>query len=689
MTPTTAQVTLSLNAAQYFAGMGKVQAEAKTAAAGIASSFTAARSVLAGFTGVVGAVGLGGILSSTAAYAKEVDRLSTLSNQGAREFQGYAYAAKTVGIEQEKLADIFKDVQDKVGDFVQNGGGPLKDFFDNIAPRVGVTAEQFRNLGGKDSLQLYVDSLEKANLSQSEMTFYMEAIASDSTLLLPLLRDNGKAMSDLADEAERVGRVLDDGAIRAGKEFEQNLNRLQGAAEGLKLKIGNDLIPWVTKLSNEFLTGIRVAGGFWAALRTFGTISPESNAAEGAKKYREELSKLTAARERLVNAEGVMANTVGFDRDIDLARTRLSYFNDLQRQGMEFSADSQSTAEARRLGLVSAPVALPPVTPAASRTGRTGGGAARAQDPDAEAKRYLDNLQKQLQATRDLSVEETLLADAQAGRLGKVNADRLEELRLVARQIDDARIFADIDKDMAAAKLDTARATARANEEQERMLQNMLDASPTAQLEKQRAEMQLLANAYERGRINAEEFSEAATARLGNVAEKQKEANEDARQFGQITTSVFEDAIFKGEDLGDVLKGLFVDMGKLLIRQQILEPLAGVASNFFGGIFGGFRAAGGPTEAGKSYVVGENGPEVWTAGVSGFVTPNHALATSSGGAGGGVVINQYNTIDARGADAGVDQKIRTAMRQAKEEAVAAVQARANRGGAFAASMGRA
>jgi hypothetical protein len=85
------------------------------------------------------------------------------------------------------MSDILKDVNDRIGDFMQTGGGPMADFFENIAPKVGVTAEQFARLSGPEALQLYVDSLEKAGLSQQEMTFYLEAMASDTTALIPLL----------------------------------------------------------------------------------------------------------------------------------------------------------------------------------------------------------------------------------------------------------------------------------------------------------------------------------------------------------------------------------------------------------------------------------------------------------------------------------------------------------------------
>lgn len=53
-----------------------------------------------------------------------------------------------------------------------------------------------------------------------------------------------------------------------------------------------------------------------------------------------------------------------------------------------------------------------------------------------------------------------------------------------------------------------------------------------------------------------------------------------------------------------------------------LDKLGGI----FGRVFGGGRAAGGPVSAGRSYLVGESGPELLTMGASnGHVTPNARL----------------------------------------------------------------
>lgn len=189
----------------------------------------------------------------TATAAVETDRFARLANASTTEFQRMAAGAGTVGIESEKLSDILKDMNDRVGDFVQTGGGPMLDFFENIAPKVGVTAANFKDLSGPEALQLYVSSLEKANLSQADMVFYMEAIASDSTALLPILQNNGAALTEIADRAERFGAILSDDVIKAGKDFQTSFAGVQQIFRGLVYTIGEKMLPVITETLKVFL----------------------------------------------------------------------------------------------------------------------------------------------------------------------------------------------------------------------------------------------------------------------------------------------------------------------------------------------------------------------------------------------------------------------------------------------------
>lgn len=193
-----------------------------------------------------------GLATSTARQSEEIARSARLAGTGVEEFQKLAYAAKTFGVEQDKLADILKDVNDKMGDYAQTGGGAMADFFEKVAPKVGVTAEQFKNLSGADALQLYVSSLEKANLSQAEMTFYMEAIASDSTSLLPLLEKNGEAYKILAKEAEEYGLVLSEEAIEQNKNFGKQLDTIFNLFSGMKNLLSTKFIPVFSQMLMKF-----------------------------------------------------------------------------------------------------------------------------------------------------------------------------------------------------------------------------------------------------------------------------------------------------------------------------------------------------------------------------------------------------------------------------------------------------
>ncbi len=84
-------------------------------------------------------------------------------------------------------------------------------------------------------------------------------------------------------------------------------------------------------------------------------------------------------------------------------------------------------------------------------------------------------------------------------------------------------------------------------------------------------------------------------------------------------------------------------LGTLSGILSVLESLGGL------GLFGskiqtriaGARADGGPVSAGRMYLVGERGPELFRANSSGTIVPNHALR---GADGGGNVINNYYTL---------------------------------------------
>lgn len=242
------RVTLGLDSAAFDKGikeatgkLGQVGGQLKRVGAGLTSS-------LSGPLAAAGAA-VGAAMTLAANNVEELKNAARISNADFEEFQKLALAARTVGIESEKLADIYKDVNDKVGEFIATGGGEMADFFENVAPKVGLTADEFARLSGPEALQAYFNALQNAGLSQQQMTFYMEAIADEATALIPLLANSGAKFEELGRKAAESGQVISSEAAAGTLKYKEAMRDLSASIQSLTVAVANSgVIEFFTKI---------------------------------------------------------------------------------------------------------------------------------------------------------------------------------------------------------------------------------------------------------------------------------------------------------------------------------------------------------------------------------------------------------------------------------------------------------
>lgn len=207
-----------------------------------------------GAMAIAGAAAVGaGVLAMANEYAnaaRELQTFASISNTTTQEFQKMAVGAETMGISSEKLADQLKDFNEKLGEFITIGSGGAVDFFEQIAIKTEGSAEgarklalEMQNLSGPQALQLYVDKLEEAGVTQQQMSFYLESMASDTTNLIPLLKDGGKGFEYWADAAERAGVIMDEHAIEKANELRVQMDLLNLQVQGVKNQFIQGLMP--------------------------------------------------------------------------------------------------------------------------------------------------------------------------------------------------------------------------------------------------------------------------------------------------------------------------------------------------------------------------------------------------------------------------------------------------------------
>ena len=132
-----------------------------------------------------------------------------------------------------------------------------------------------------------------------------------------------------------------------------------------------------------------------------------------------------------------------------------------------------------------------------------------------------------------------------------------------------------------------------------------------------------------------------------------REAGQLGAQFGRSMTTAFDDAIFKGKDLGDVLRNLALSLSKSVFRAAF-KPIGDAAGGFLSQLLGGFGggaggmpslfAKGGVVAAptafslgdSKTGIAGEAGPEAILPLMRGA---DGRLGVRQSGAGRSVTIN--------------------------------------------------
>ena len=138
-----------------------------------------------------------------------------------------------------------------------------------------------------------------------------------------------------------------------------------------------------------------------------------------------------------------------------------------------------------------------------------------------------------------------------------------------------------------------------------------------------------------------------------NVTESTDKLNDQFKKIGQDIergiVSNLADAVEGTKTLAEAAVNVLNKLKRKLIEVAIQKAVAGIGGKiggFLGSIFGGGKAGGGQVAAGKTFVVGEKGPELLTMGSSrGFITPNNQL-----GGNGDNITNIVNvSVDASGS----------------------------------------
>ncbi|ENB7484707.1 phage tail tape measure protein [Enterobacter hormaechei] len=187
---------------------------------------------------LAGAVGVAGfqLLKSTSKQIAETDRWAKSLNISTQELLSWQFAAEKAGVSGDQMADIFKDIGDKIGDAVLNKSGEAVDALNAL----GLSAEKLSKVSPDKQLLAIGESLGKIS-TNAEKTTVLESLGNDLSKLLPLFDNNNEKLKQFLILAKDFGVAPDPASIDDLVKVNQIFEDIEAQVRGLKLEISAGL----------------------------------------------------------------------------------------------------------------------------------------------------------------------------------------------------------------------------------------------------------------------------------------------------------------------------------------------------------------------------------------------------------------------------------------------------------------
>lgn len=521
----------------------------------------------------------------------------------------------------------------------------IADSMDELSKRTGIAVETLSSLSNTAALagssqEELGSALTRLNKSIAEAASgSKEQSLAFSNLGVSVMDAEGNIRSTtdvLGDIADAFSRV-DDGAIKT---------QYQMALFG---KSGANL--------NEFLSKGR------QGIQEFGA-SMSSEFAENAATFNDSLTWL-----------GQRIQAVIGDKSLPL----LKFYNKELQNAMNVDKLSKTgilyaQGDVRKIDNAADKIKPPPLDPSV------------AKNAEEVAKKLRDVNDEILKMTQG----ENALAVAQFARMEGVTKPQIKQYEELLRQ---KAILAAQDRELDAASREADEMAKKGFQDKVDLInkaKKLYDDTRTP-LEKMNIQMAELDRLLAMGAISWDVYARAtldASDAFVDLKDTGTSALEDLKYavngWGRDFTNVMTEATMTGKfNFSDMASSIIRDLIRIQIQKSITDPLVKAGTSFLDsymspGKVDGARAMGGPVTSGQSYLVGENGPEIFVPRSSGSIDNDPSN-------GGGVTVHQTINLSA-----GVSQTVRAEvigmMPRIMEATKAAVADSKRRGGSFGKMM---
>lgn len=200
---------------------------------------------------------IGGVVAGFVAMQRVVDgfssgtELATLAARldiTAQSLSELSFVSSQFGIEQEELADIMKDLTEKIGD-AASGGATYEEAF----KRMGLVTKDLMDLNAEQQFLAVVDALGKMENQSSKTFTAMEIMSEGGFRVVEMAELSAKQIAEMRIEAQRLGVALSDVDANKIREATVAFRNVDKVIQGVVNRLVVELSPAIKDMSDKII----------------------------------------------------------------------------------------------------------------------------------------------------------------------------------------------------------------------------------------------------------------------------------------------------------------------------------------------------------------------------------------------------------------------------------------------------
>lgn len=638
----------------------EMERTAKQVGAAIGTAFVVAGTVVAGLT------------KHAIDMADEMRDLSIRVGESTETLSAYSYQASQTGTDVEALGKGLKVLSKNMADSLNPTSEQAK-VFEALGIKVTDADGKLRKLSDvlpeiADRYKILDDGTTKAALSQA-------LFGKAGLEMTEFLNQGSEGMAAFAKKAQELGIIIDGDTATAADNFNDTIGDLKAQASGFGLAVARELLPQLQQAASDFSALAREGNLAHDVASVLGATFSAGASLLGA--YEKTVRLVTLAMENYMT----VASSV-----LEIQKNLLSFgFADGTVSGALDRIRQQKAASDKEMADIMAGPKAAPVRLIFAGQDADPAGLFKQSPQEVALRAQLAELEKRLALalSNPTATKPKPAGESEAEKLQKqfdaANARLKEQLALFGSTTEAAQVYYEV----------TEGALKNLAPEQKKQLLDMateLDLTRQRQdaIEKEEAAREQLRQETEAGIANTERLiddmkfelavmgmsnDERAKAIALRYADKHATAAQidEIEKFAVALERAHEKTNFMDDfrsNAADALKSIVTDFSNAgkhigeffdnladriaeMIANRWIEQLFGaqgttgqgtsggnLIGSLFGMFFGGARASGGDVIGGRSYLVGEDGPELFTPRTAGMVLDAGSTAALGGGGAG-------------------------------------------------------